>query len=309
MVYEQGTITIRVIETPYEMNIVEDIQRYVWTDNETEVVPVHMLMAAVRHGGLVLGAYLQMETGQELVGFVFGFPGFYFTPDGPRPLHVSQMLGVHPDYRDTGIGFKLKRAQWQMVRNQRLDRIVWTYDPLMSRNAHLNITKLGAVCHRYIRDAYGSLRDGLNVGVPSDRFQVDWWVNSARVNRRLSHNARRRLDLAHFYAAGAVVINPTHIDEGGWPVPLREIEDNLNLGAEEEPVLSNQENAMLLIEIPSDFQALKNAKPNLAVNWRLHSRVVFETLFGQGYLVTDFIHLPGTHPRSFYVLSHGESTL
>jgi hypothetical protein len=31
-------------------------------------------------------------------------------------------------------------------------------------------------------------------------------------------------------------------------------------------------------------------------------------LFEQGYLVTDFVHLPGTHPRSFYVLSHGEST-
>ena len=119
------------------------------------------------------------------------------------------MLGVHPAYRDHGIGFTLKRAQWQMVRHQGLDRITWTFDPLLSRNAYLNIARLGAVCNTYLRAVYGELRDGINAGLPSDRLQVDWWVNSQRVNRRLSRRARPPLDLAHYLAAGAQVINPT----------------------------------------------------------------------------------------------------
>ena len=95
-------------------------------------------------------------------------------------------------YRDSGIGFALKRAQWQMVRHQDLDHITWTYDPLLSRNAYLNIARLGAVCSTYRRSEYGEMRDGLNVGLPSDRFQVDWWLNSHRVQRR-SANARASL--------------------------------------------------------------------------------------------------------------------
>jgi predicted GNAT superfamily acetyltransferase len=66
---------------------------------------------------------------------------------------------------------------------------------------------------------------------------------------------------------------------------------------------------LLLVEIPSDFLALKQADPNLASAWRFHTRTLFEDLFQRGYLVTDFIFLPGRHPRSYYVLSHGDSTL
>ena len=193
--------TVRILETPEEMAAVEELQRQVWPDNETEVVPAHMLIAASHNGGLVLGAYegaprTFAESGEQeqatgsnaarLIGFVFGFPGIYSTPDGPRLKHASHMLGVHPDYRNKGLGFALKRAQWQMVRRQGVDRITWTYDPLVSVNAYLNIARLGAVCNTYRRNVYGELRDGLNAGLPSDRFQVDWWVNTKRVNRRLS---------------------------------------------------------------------------------------------------------------------------
>src|SRR5687767_7832329 len=107
-------------------------------------------------------------------------------------------MGVHPDYRNSGIGFALKRAQWQMVRKQGLDRITWTYDPLLSTNAHLNIGRLGAVCNTFLREAYGQMRDGLNAGLPSDRFQVDWWIHTKRVERRLSRRPRRELGLDHY---------------------------------------------------------------------------------------------------------------
>ncbi len=285
------TIQIRLIESPEELLAVEELQRLVWPGNETDVVPVHLLRAAVDHGGLVIGAL----EGERLVGFVFGFPGLHETPDGPRPIHASHMAGIHPDYRDRGLGFRLKRAQWQMVRAQGLNLIHWTYDPLLSRNARLNIAKLGAVCNTYIREYYGEMRDGLNVGLPSDRLRVDWWVNTPRVNRRLSAKNRRALDLAHFLASGAQILNPTRLRPDGWPEPVEvssiPIEENL-----------------LLVEIPADFQSLRKADPELALAWRLHSRVLLEELFARGYLITDFVYLPGSQPRSFYVLSHGEST-
>jgi predicted GNAT superfamily acetyltransferase len=213
------------------------------------------------------------------------------------------MLGVHPAYRDQGIGFKLKRAQWQMVRHQGLDRITWTYDPLLSRNAHLNIARLGAVCNTYIREAYGEMRDGLNIGLPSDRFQVDWWIRSERVNRRLSTRLRRPLDLAHYLAAETAILNPTEMDQDGWPRPP----SNFQLGEIENVHSIQEEQPLLLVEIPADFLTLKAANPSLALEWRLHTRDLFETLFERGYLVTDFIHLTGTYARSFYVLSYGEA--
>lgn len=296
---------LKIIENPEDIRAVEHLQRLVWPGNETEILPVHIFVAAIRSGGLLIGAYRVSENSEitdNLIGFVYGFPGMYFTPDGPRSKHCSHMLGVHPDYRGKGLGFALKRAQWQMVRHQGLDRITWTYDPLLSRNAHLNIAKLGAVCNSYQREYYGELRDHLNIGLPSDRFEVDWWVNTKRVELRLSHRARPRLDLAHFFAAGAKIINPTKTKEGNWSHPMEE-----PLSIEDYEQGNNQ--TILLVEIPSDILAIRAAKPELALEWRMHTRTLFEDLFGRGYLVTDFVHLPGSHPRSFYVLSHGDSTL
>ncbi|HRQ32131.1 MAG TPA: hypothetical protein PLM89_03400, partial [Anaerolineales bacterium] len=159
---------IKLIETPEEMIAIETLQREIWPGSETDVVPVHVLMTAVHNGGLVLGAYID----GQLTGFVFGFPGLDATPDGARAKHCSHMLGILPAYRDSNIGFTLKRAQWQMIRYQGLDHATWTYDPLLSRNAHFNIVKLGAVCNVYRRAEYGVMRDGLNAGLPSDRFQM-----------------------------------------------------------------------------------------------------------------------------------------
>jgi predicted GNAT superfamily acetyltransferase len=296
---------IRILDTIDDLHVVEELQRIIWPGSDTDVVPAHLLITAVHNGGLVLGAFSTDDQGsgsEQLAGFVFGFPGLYSTPDGPRPKHCSHMLGVHPDFRGRGLGFALKRAQWQMVRRQGIDRITWTYDPLLSRNAHLNITRLGAVCNTYLRELYGEMRDGLNIGLPSDRFEVDWWVNTQRVARRLSKNARLNLDLAHFIAAGAEVINSTEIDGQGWPIPAEAIDFSIAEKTE------NQDSLIVLVEIPSEFLALKEANFELAKEWRLSSRNIFEDLFRGGYLVTDFVHLPGKFPRSYYVFSHGEGT-
>jgi predicted GNAT superfamily acetyltransferase len=314
-------LSLHILETPQEMLAVEEIQHRLWPGTDRDIVPDHMLLAAVHNGGLVIGA-IEIETPgnpvlepsaldelefldplnppeqAKLVGFVFGFPGIYSTPDGPRLKHCSHLLGVLPAYRDQGLGFQLKRAQWQMVRHQGIDRITWTYDPLLSRNAHLNIARLGTVCNSYIRDAYGNMRDALNQGAPSDRFQVDWWLNSKRVVRRMSKRPRAQLDLAHYLAAGIPIINPTRIGSDSLPRPA-----GLN---EVAPFAGH---SLLLLEIPADFMALKTADRDLAIAWRLHTRSLFEELFQTGYLVTDSVYLSGTNPRSFYVMTYGEAEI
>jgi predicted GNAT superfamily acetyltransferase len=285
--------TLRVLEAPNDMRAVEELQRAVWPGSETDVVPLHLLRTAAHNGGLIAGAYV----GEQLVGMVFGFPGLESTPDGPRPKHCSHMMGVLPEYRDSGLGFALKRAQWQMVRQQGVDHITWTYDPLLSRNAYLNIGKLGAVCNTYIPAYYGDMRDGLNVGLPSDRFQVDWWLFTKRVERRLGQRPRRAFGLDHFLQADVQPLYAAASDHAqAWVRP-----------PEVQPTLGG---ALLLAEIPADFMTLKAEDMFLASAWRMFSRDLFMNAFDAGYLITDFVFDRSSgRPRSFYVLAHGESTL
>ena len=282
-------MTIRLLETPEEMTAVEELQRAVWPGSETEIVPAHLLITTVHNGGLVLGAF----DGDQLVGFIFGFPGLESLPDGPHPKHCSHMLGVLSAHRDSGLGFALKRAQWQMVRHQGLSHVTWTYDPLLSRNAQLNIAKLGAVCNTYLRSQYGDMRDGLNAGLPSDRFQVDWWIRIRRVERRLSKRSRGTLDLSQFQGAGHQLFVPRPRADGLLQPPEH---------------FSPPADHLALAEIPSDFQALKSADLSLARDWRFFSREVFETCFAAGFFVTDFV-FDRASGRSLYVLADGESTL
>ncbi|GAB1471475.1 GNAT family N-acetyltransferase [Chloroflexota bacterium] len=283
---------IRLLETPQELQMVEELQRQVWPGSETDIVPMHMMITVAHNGGLVLGAFEE----DKCIGFVYGFPGLETTPDGPRLKHCSHQMGIHPDYRDSGIGFALKRAQWQMVRQQGHDHITWTYDPLLSRNARLNIAKLGAVCVTYRQAEYGEMRDGLNAGLPSDRFQVDWWINSRRVDKRLSKRPRPTLKLTHLYRSGLRPFYPPQTRPDGWIVPPEH--------------LPPFEERLLLAEIPAEFTDLKAKDFALARDWRFFTRELFETAFAKNYIVTDFIFDANAgSPRGLYVLTHGESTL
>lgn len=286
-----SNFNIRILETPEEMIRVEELQRAVWAGSETDVVPMHMLITAVHNGGLVIGAFQE----DRIIGFVFGFPGLEKIPDGPRPKHCSHMMGIHPDHRDGGVGFALKRAQWQMIRHQSLDHATWTYDPLLSRNAYLNIAKLGAVCSTYRRSEYGEMRDGLNAGLPSDRFQVDWWINTRRVSQRLGENSRPTLNLEHITRSGLRPFYPLHTTDG-LPHPPEHL-----------PALDDR---LLLAEIPGDFTGLKSKDFTLARDWRFFTRELFETAFAANFIITDFVFDRSEgNPRGLYLLTHGESTL
>ncbi len=116
---------IHILDSASAMGEVENLQRLVWPGNETDIIPSHFLVAAVDNGGVVIGAYepgglessFAVEDIQDdgvdtkrgkLVGFVFGFPGLYSTPDGPRLKHHSHMLGVHPDFTRSRPGIHIK---------------------------------------------------------------------------------------------------------------------------------------------------------------------------------------------------------
>jgi predicted GNAT superfamily acetyltransferase len=288
-------IDIRPLISAEDSTKVEDLQFLVWPGSERDVVPAHILLAIARNGGLLLGAFHE----DKLVGFVCGFIGTD-EESSDRPAlaklkHHSHMMGVHPEYRNAGIGVNLKLAQRAFASKQGIRLITWTYDPLQSRNAYLNIHRLGAVCRKYHREAYGEMRDGLNVGYPSDRFEVEWWITSPRVETRVT-GSRGKLDLANYLGGGAVKINPTTLRQDGKILPT---DESLAL-----------KDTIILIEIPSNISDIKRDDPELANNWRMHTRALFEEAFDKSYIVTDFIYLKGERiPRSYYVLSYGESRL
>lgn len=286
-------LTIRPLESHADYLAAENLQRAVWPGSDADLVPRHLLSTAAQNGGLVLGAF----DGETLVGFVFGFLGAEGDNNGrpamTRLKHCSHMLGVLPEYRDQHVGYRLKLAQREFVLKQGVRLITWTYDPLESRNAHLNIARLGAVCRTYKRDVYGPMSDALNAGLPSDRFQVDWWITSNRVRERLE-GGRAALNLESFTSTGAPTLNPGRVSEA----------DGLLHPAEG---FQKPDGAFALVEIPYNFQAIKVYDLRLARAWRYHIREVFELAFSTGYLVTDFfVESQAGRLRSFYALSQGE---
>ncbi len=159
----------------------EAIQAKVW--GEPFVVPANMTITLQRHGGVAIGAFEPIPEGERMIGFVVGFMSPTHHAGANRGLsHHSHIAAVLPERQGLGIGEALKRAQGEAVRAQGLNLITWTYDPLEAKNARLNIGKLGCICRTYIRNAYGDMRDALNAGLPSDRFEVEWWLDKRCVD-------------------------------------------------------------------------------------------------------------------------------
>lgn len=274
------TIEIRPIQSHGEYRAVEQLQREVWRLEDVEIVPDHVLVTAHKNGGVLLGAFEGLPCGeQRLVGYVFGFVGL--TADH-APKHCSHMLGVAPRYQSQGLGHRLKLAQREQVLKQGIDLVTWTYDPLESRNAYLNFRKLGATCNTYLRDLYGDMRDELNAGLPSDRFQVDWRVASEHVAQRLRDDWRGPA-LPELLSAGVPILN--RFPPGRQPRPPQNVR----------PL----EGGRLLIQIPADFQAMRAVDMALARDWRAHTRPLFEAAFAAGYSVVDLLFEQG---RSCYLL-------
>jgi predicted GNAT superfamily acetyltransferase len=287
-------LKIRPLSTFAEIDQVVALQRQEW-DNPTTVIYSHMLLSLIRNGNSLIGAL----DGERVVGFVLGYLGTD-TLDTDRPAMAnlklcSQRMTVLPEYRNDGLGYRLKLAQRDFALRQGIRLITWTFDPMNSRNAHLNIRKLGCVVQDYQLNYYGTDPSPLVNQGQSDRLVADWRISQQRVEQRLS-GKRPPLTFAQYLDGNATIINPAQVREDGLLVPGDLVPVRSMIG---------------LLEIPAQFSQLAAQDEALARVWRAHGREVFTTAFKAGYFVTDFVHTTTDataengkpQERSYYVLS------
>jgi predicted GNAT superfamily acetyltransferase len=253
-------VIVRPLASLEEYHVFEQTEQAIWGMPDREIIPSHLLLTIAKNTGLVLGAF----SGDRMVGVLCGFLG----RDALGWKHCSHVMGVLPEYRAQGVGSALKWAQRDAVLAQGLDRVTWTYDPLETPNARLNLHVLGAVCRRYLPNLYGDLPDALNAGLPTDRFEVDWWIASSRVAAR----ARRRPDPP--VSLPPAVNRVATEGRNGWPSPA-----GWDLPSDTEA----------RVIVPADFQSLRRSDLALATEWRLQTRAIFTTLFEAGFVAEDFI--------------------
>lgn len=172
-----NSIEIRKCESLEEMRTAVELQKEVWNFTDAELVPLRLFVVAEKVGGQVLGAF----DGDDMVGFALAVPG---VRAGHPYLH-SHMLAVRKDYRNGGLGRRIKLYQRQEALERGFELIEWTFDPLEIKNAYLNIEKLGAIVRRYTINQYGITTSPLQGGLPTDRLIAEWWLKSKRVQSLL----------------------------------------------------------------------------------------------------------------------------
>jgi predicted GNAT superfamily acetyltransferase len=172
-------VEIRQLFQLEEFGAIFEMQKVIWSYQDSDLIPMRFLAVVARVGGHVFGAY----DGPRMVGFCFAIPGI--KPDG-RPYLHSHMLGVLPEYRDRQIGRRLKLRQRDDALARGIGLIEWTFDPLELKNAFLNIARLGAIVRVYKENQYGATTSPLHGGLPTDRCIAEWWIDSPRVQAILS---------------------------------------------------------------------------------------------------------------------------
>jgi predicted GNAT superfamily acetyltransferase len=197
------------------------------------------------------------------------------------------MMAVEPKYRDRGFGFKMKLAHRRVALERGIKSICWTFDPLQSRNAHLNISRLGALPEEYVADCYGRFPSLLERGLPSDRWVVNWRIATRRVEERLRGKIPR-------FNPKLPRVNITMRNAHGF---LQNVGICLDLS-----------DHRLLVEIPDQTQLMRVKSLPLARRWRLDAREVFQSYLAKGYRVEDFFPpQPATKGGSFYLLQRRDA--
>ena len=210
-----SSFSYRDLKTLDEFAQVVELERVIWGPGTIDVVPVPILAITVMRGGVLVGAFAT----DRMVGFVYGIAGIKHG----KATQWSHMLGVVPEFRNDGIGHRLKLAQRERTLAMGLDLIEWTYDPMQALNAHLNFNKLGVVVEEYEINVYGTSNSPLHAGNPTDRFVAEWNIRDPHVTGRLSRVApgvsqgfRPAIPLRSHEDADVVAAN--RIAESGPPV-------------------------------------------------------------------------------------------
>ena len=255
---------IRDLAGMADMKECEEIQKEVWGFIELDVVPAGLLAVMGHYGAISAAAFV----GDRMAGFVCGFPGF---GEG-EPFHHSHMLAVRPEFQSAGIGLALKWAQAERVLAQGIRRVNWTFDPLQARNANLNINRLGCVSSVYRFNVYGNSESPLHGGIPTDRLEPDWQLDSERV-------ARARRD---------ELVPPPGIPDLPRVNSISFRDQDLPETSDITVPPENAGESDILFFIPHDFNDVLQRDIGLAMDWRLRGREALTDLFGRGYEVVRF---------------------
>ncbi|MFC7247914.1 GNAT family N-acetyltransferase [Catellatospora aurea] len=261
-------VRMRELSTVPEQNRAADLLCRVWrADSPDQLINAGMLRALEHSGNYVVGAY----RGDDLIGAAVGF-------FGTGHLH-SHIAGVDPAKQSGGVGFALKQHQraWTLARG--IGEICWTFDPLVRRNAYVNLHKLGATAAEYLPDFYGEMNDGINTGEATDRLYIRWELLSPAASAA-ARGEVREVDLAALRAAGAAeLLSRTSADAPTLP-PKRPPTDA--------PVL--------LVAVPADIERLRAQDRDVAKLWRTAVRDAICGALETGYRIT------GMSREGWYVL-------
>ena len=278
-------VTIRDLQDFEDLKQVEEVESEVWGLSDLDTTPLTLSIATREAGSIWVGAF----DGARLIGFAFAFLG---TEHGQLIVH-SHMLAVREPYRNSRLGYKLKLAQRERALALRIDDVrvnemTWTFDPLQSRNAHLNFAKLGVVSESYKVDFYGSETSSLLHRNSTDRLWVTWPLLSRRVQDRM-HGKDNRAEV---------------LDALSTLTPLVQFNgDGKPVCTDLAPALSRQR---IAIEVPSDIGDVESKDPALAREWRLQTRWAFTEALQAGFVVAEFCRtVRGQQGPGVYLLEKG----
>ena len=178
-------IECRRLNTFAEYKEAVQLQRQIWGFGDVEVSPARLFRVADDVGGQAIGAF----DGDRLIGFCLAVPGL---KRGEEMYLHSHMTGVLAEYRDRGIGRKLKLAQRADALSRSVNLIEWTFDPLEIKNAYFNIERLGIIVRRFVLNQYGITTSKLHTGMPTDRCVAEWRLSAPRTEAIIAGAARQR---------------------------------------------------------------------------------------------------------------------
>ena len=258
-----GPLTLRRVATLEEYQECVAIQEETWGVGLRELVPTAILMVSQKLGGVCAAAF---APGGRILGFVFGMTG---VRDGAL-VHWSDLLAVRAEARGARLGERLKRHQRELVRAVGVETMYWTFDPLVARNAHLNLVRLGARAAEYVPNMYGdNTGSPLHGALATDRFVAAW-----DLTRALPH-ANSDGPAAPARRPG-LLVNPPRPD--GTPTLLAG-------PLPDAPVVR--------IAVPRDLEALPLER---RAQWRAVTREAFLHYLGRGYEFVDFQRAVGGEP-------------
>lgn len=245
---ERAGVEVRALRTTEDLGLAREVFDLTWptVPGATEVT-ANMIRAIEHSGGYVSGAF----EGGRIIGACLAIVGRTRSDEGWHVHLHSHMASTIPGLSDRGIGTALKLHQRAWALDHGIDRVEWTFDPLVRRNARVNLVKLGATATAYLVDFYGRMDDALNAGEPSDRLVARWDLASARVVAAMS-GVRDLRSREEWLADGA--------------------EDALVLERGDEPRIVPSSARTTLVALPGDIIDIRRTDGALARAWRLAVR-------------------------------------